>query len=94
MSTNVFAKGGFNSGSYYLVDRETVEKIYEDAGYTEEDEIPNFMVINDIECLFTENYIEKDGKEYEIVMVANGFSWADIVIYEASENEEHDEHGH
>ena len=51
--------------------------------------LPNFIKIEGKECLFTENFIEKDGKEYEIVMVAEGFSWEDILIYD--EDEEDDE---
>ena len=71
-------------GEYYLVARDQVDELYAAAGHSdnEEDDVPNFIKIDGKECLFTENFIEKDGKEYEIVMVANGFSWEDILIYE------------
>ena len=77
-------------GEYFLVERNKVDELYKAAGHSdEEEEIPNFIKIEGKECLFTENFIEKDGKEYEIVMVAEGFSWEDILIYD--EDEEDDE---
>ena len=69
-------------GEYYLVERDKIDDLYRNAGHNDEDEVPNFITIDGKECLFTENFIEKDGKEYEIVMVANGFSWEDIIIYD------------
>ncbi|APJ04913.1 hypothetical protein [Silvanigrella aquatica] len=72
-------------GEYYLVEREKIDYLYRNAGHSDEDEVPNFITIDGKECLFTENFIEKDGKEYEIVMVANGFSWEDIIIYDEDE---------
>jgi hypothetical protein len=72
-------------GEYYLVEREKIDDLYRNAGHADEDEVPNFITIDGKECLFTENFIEKDGKEYEIVMVANGFSWEDIIIYDEDE---------
>jgi hypothetical protein len=89
MQTNLFDEKKFQSGRYYLIERDTVEQIYEEAGYSEEDDLPNFLVVNDKECLFTENYIEKDGKEYEVVMIAEGFSWGDIHVYEEEHNHAH-----
>jgi hypothetical protein len=72
-------------GEYYLIERDKIDELYKDAGHKEEDEVPNFITIDGKECLFTENFIEKDGKEYEIVIVAHGFSWEDIIIYEDEE---------
>lgn len=72
-------------GEYYLVEREKIDDLYRNAGHGDEDEVPNFITIDGKECLFTENFVEKDGKEYEIVMVANGFSWEDIIIYDEDE---------
>jgi len=92
MTKNLFEQKGFSKGTYYLVDRESVEKLFEDAGYGDEDDVPNFMVVNGVECLFTENFIEKEGVEYEIVMVAEGFSWSDIAIYD--HDDEHAEGHH
>lgn len=76
-------------GEYFLVERSKVDELYKAAGHSdEEEEIPNFITIEGKECLFTENFIEKDGKEYEIVMVAEGFSWEDILIYDDEEDDE------
>lgn len=70
-------------GDYFLIERSKVDELYSQAGYPHSDEeVPNFIKIGDKDCLFTENFIEKDGKEYEIVMVSNGFSWEDILTYE------------
>jgi hypothetical protein len=74
-------------GEYYLVERDKIDDLYRHAGHNDEDEVPNFITIDGKECLFTENFIEKDGKEYEIVMVANGFSWEDIIIYDEDDDE-------
>jgi hypothetical protein len=76
------AKHCLEKGEYYLIERETVENLFVQAGYGDDEEIPNFIKIDGKECMFTENYIEKNGKEYEIVLVAQGFSWEDVVIYE------------
>lgn len=76
-------------GEYFLVERNKVDELYKAAGHSdEEEEIPNFIKIEGKECLFTENFIEKDGKEYEIVMVAEDFSWEDILIYDEEEDDE------
>jgi hypothetical protein len=76
-------------GEYFLVERSKVDELYKAAGHSDEvEEIPNFIKIEGKECLFTENFIEKDGKEYEIVMVAEGFSWEDILIYDEDEDDE------
>lgn len=72
-------------GEYYLVEREKIEDLYRNAGYNDEDTIPNYLTIDGKECLFTENFLEKDNKEYEIVIVANGFSWDDLIIYDEDE---------
>lgn len=70
-------------GEYYLVERSKVDELYRAAGHQEDSaEVPNFITVDGKECLFTENFVEKDGKEYEIVMVANGFSWEDIMVYD------------
>lgn len=70
-------------GEYYLIERSKVDELYRNAGYQDDEEdVPNFITIDGKECLFTENFVEKDGKEYEIVMASNGFSWEDILIYD------------
>ena len=76
-------------GEYFLVERNKVDDLYKAAGFSEDaDEIPNFIKIDGKDCLFTENFIEKDGKEYEIVMVAEGFAWEDILIYDDEEDDD------
>lgn len=71
------------NGKYYLIERSQIDELYRKAGHSDdEEEVPNFIVVDGKECLFTENFVEKDGKEYEIVMVANGFSWEDILVYD------------
>ena len=76
-------------GEYFLIERSKVPDLYKAAGFSEDDdEVPNFIKIDGQECLFTENFIEKNGVEYEIVMVAQGFSWDDILIYDDEEDDE------
>ncbi len=76
-------------GDYILIERSKVDELYKAAGHNDdENEIPNFIKIDGKECLFTENFIERDGKEYEIVMVAEDFSWEDILIYDDEEEDE------
>lgn len=75
-------------GEYILIERDHIDELYRQAGFAEdEDEVPNFLTIDGQSCLFTENFVEKDGKEYEIVMVASGFSWEDILVFDASEDD-------
>ncbi len=74
-------------GEYILIERSKIDELYKDAGFKEDqEEIPNYIKIDGKECLFTENFIEKDGVEYEIVMIAEGFSWDDILIYDEDED--------
>ena len=71
------------SGSYYLVEKSKVDQFYRTAGHKDSEEIvPNFIEVDGKECLFTEQFLQKDGKEYELVIVAEGFSWKDIMVYE------------
>ena len=72
-------------GEYYLVERSKVDELYTKNGFTNEEEVPNYLSIDGKECLFTENFIELDGVEYEIVMVANGFSWENILTFDEDE---------
>jgi len=89
--SDTFLKMSPLKGEYYLIDSDTVDELYRQAGHGDKEEVPNFIAVDGKEYLFTENFIEKDGKEYEIVMVANGFSWDDIIIY-GDEHETDDEH--
>ncbi len=76
-------------GSYCLVERNKVNDLYREAGFDlDAEEIPNFLKVDGADCLFTENFVEKDGKEYEIIMIANGFSWEDILVYDEDELED------
>lgn len=76
-------KNAINHGSYYLLSREHVDELYAQAGFTDDDEqVPNFLEIDGKDCLFTENFVERNGKEYEIVIVANGFRWEDVLVFD------------
>lgn len=75
-------KNALMQGTYYLLSREHVDELYEEAGFTDDEiEIPNFLNIGGKECLFTENFVERNGKEYEIVIVSNGFRWEDVLVF-------------
>lgn len=87
-SSETLAKIAPMKGEYYLIERSQIDELYRNAGHKDdEEEVPNFITIDGKECLFTENFVEKDGKEYEIVMVANGFTWEDILVYDEEDDE-------
>lgn len=68
-------------GEYYLIEREQVEEFYRQAGFQDNAEnVPNYLTIDGNDCLFTENFVEMNGKEFEIVMVSKGFKWDDVLI--------------
>lgn len=70
-------------GQYYFIEKEEVSKLFKKLWAEKTNEAPpNYLVIDDKECLFTENYIEKNGKSYELVIVANDFSWSEVIKYE------------
>ncbi len=74
-------KNALMQGTYYLLSRDHVDELYEKAGFTDsEEDVPNFLTVGDKECLFTENFVERDGVEYEIVIVSNGFRWEDVLV--------------
>lgn len=76
-------------GEYYLIEKEQVEEFYREAGFGDTAEnIPNYLTIDDRDCLFTENFVEMNGKEYEIVMVSKGFKWDDVLIVDDEEDDE------
>jgi hypothetical protein len=76
-------------GEYFLIERPQVEELYRKAGYKDEDEeVPNFIAIDGRECLFTENFVELNGKEYEIVIASAGFNWEDVLVYQEEDDEE------
>lgn len=76
-------------GEYFLVERAQVEELYRKAGYKDEDEeVPNFISIDGKECLFTENFVELHGKEYEIVIASAGFNWEDVLVYQDDEEDD------
>jgi hypothetical protein len=76
-------------GEYYLIERSKVDELYEKAGFHENsEEVPNFITVDGKECLFTENFVELKGKEYEIVMISSGFHWEDVLVYENDENDD------
>lgn len=76
-------KNAINHGTYYLLSRDHVDQLYAQAGYTDADEkVPNFLEIDGKDCLFTENFVERNGQEYEIVIVAKGFHWEDVLVFD------------
>ncbi|MBX9702588.1 MAG: hypothetical protein K2X39_00405 [Silvanigrellaceae bacterium] len=91
-TSTTIEKMAFSKGQYYLVETSKISDLYRAAGLDENsDKLPNFITIDGKECLFTENFIEKNGKEFEIVMIAEGFSWEDIIVYEDDESYEEEE---
>jgi hypothetical protein len=71
----------FGNGQYYLIDVETVVTLYRDAGYdvdNEDEEVPNVLTIDGQECFFTGDLVKRNHIYYEIVIVANGFSWDEV----------------
>ncbi|MEY4065245.1 MAG: hypothetical protein RIR26_1453 [Pseudomonadota bacterium] len=71
----------FGNGQYYLIDVETVVSLYRDAGYdvdNEDEEVPNVLTIDGHECFFTGDLVKRDQVYYEIIIVANGFSWDEV----------------
>ena len=75
-------KNALMQGTYYLLSRDHVDELYKAAGFKDEDEeVPNFLNVGGKECLFTENFIERNGIEYEIVIVSTGFRWEDVLVF-------------
>ena len=71
----------FGNGQYYLIDVETVVTVYRDAGYdvdNEDEEVPNVLTVDGQECFFTGDLVKRNNTYYEIVIVANGFSWEEV----------------
>jgi hypothetical protein len=70
-------------GQYYFIEKQEVGKLYKKFWKESTTEPPpNYLTIDNLECLFTENFIEKNGKTYELVLVANDFSWSEVIKYE------------
>jgi len=79
-------KNALTHGTYFLLSRDHVDELYAQAGFADDDEkVPNFLTIGDKEVLFTENFVERDGKEYEIIIVANDFHWSDVLVFDDHE---------
>ncbi len=84
--TDFIEKNAISQGTYYLLSREHVDALYDQAGFDEDaEEVPNYLTVGDKEILFTENFVERDGEEYEIVIIANEFKWSDVLVFDEHE---------
>lgn len=78
-------KNAFATGKYYLLDIDYVLEIYKESGYDIEDDettVPTHLEVNGESCFFTGDFIRRNEKYYEIVIISEGFSWDEV------ENEE------
>lgn len=78
----------YGSGRYYLLDIDQVLEIYKDAGFDVEDDevdVPTNLLVDGEDCFFTGDFIQRGERYYEIVIVAEGFTWDEV------ENEEEDQ---
>lgn len=75
----------YGTGRYYLVDIDQVLEIYKGAGFDVEDDeadVPTNLMVDGQDCFFTGDFIQRGERYYEIVIVADGFTWDEV------ENEE------
>ena len=71
----------FSTGSYFLLDLDTVLELYKQAGYNiedEDEEVPNVLPVDGVECFFTGDLLKRGEKYYEIVIGAKDFSWEEV----------------
>lgn len=79
-------KNAISKGTYYLLSRDHVDELYRQAGFEDSDEqVPNYLNVEGKEILFTENFVEHNGEECEIVIVAHGFQWSDVLVFDDHE---------
>lgn len=74
-------KEAYGTGRYYLIDIDKVLEIYKSAGYDVEDddaEVPTNLQIGTENCFFTGDFIRRGERYYEIVIVAEGFTWDEV----------------
>jgi hypothetical protein len=71
----------FSTGSYFLLDLDSVLELYKNAGYNiedEDEEVPNVLPVDGVECFFTGDLLKRGEKYYEIVIGAKDFSWEEV----------------
>ena len=71
----------FHVGNYMLLDLDSVLDLYKTAGYNidnEEEEVPNVLPVDGVECFFTGDLVRRGEKYYEIVIAASGFTWDEV----------------
>jgi hypothetical protein len=71
----------FSTGNYFLLDLDSVLELYKNAGYNidnEEEEVPNVLAVDGVECFFTGDLVRRGDKYYEIVIAASGFTWDEV----------------
>ena len=79
---NKLAKLSLLSGDYYLIDVDQVIELYRDAGFdvdNEDEEVPNTLVIDGLECFFTGDHVLRNKRYYEIVIAAKDFKWDEVL---------------
>ena len=70
-----------STGSYFLLDLDSVLELYKQAGYNiedEDEEVPNVLPVDGVECFFTGDLLKRGEKYYEIVIGAKDFSWEEV----------------
>ena len=80
-----------STGSYFLIDLDSVLELYKNAGFNVEDEdeeVPNVLTIDGVECFFTGDLLNRGEKYYEIVIAAKDFSWEEVESDLDDEDEE------
>jgi|GEM_PF-627480 len=78
-------------GEYFLLDLDAVLELYKNAGYNienEDEEVPNVLAVDGVECFFTGDLVRRGDTYCEIVIAANGFSWDEV---ESDMDDEEDE---
>ncbi len=78
-------------GEYHLIALSEVIEIYRSIGVDITDDAsnpPHIVNVSGKECLFTGELLDIDETTHEVVMVANGFSWEDLL------DDDEDDHDH
>lgn len=71
----------FSTGTYFLLDLDSVLELYKNAGFNidnEDEEVPNVLTVDGVECFFTGDLVRRGDKYYEIVIGASGFTWDEV----------------
>jgi hypothetical protein len=70
-----------STGTYFLLDLDSVLELYKNAGFNidnEDEEVPNVLGVDGVECFFTGDLVRRGEKYYEIVIAAEGFTWDEV----------------